>query len=108
MSVESVFIEAAEGLSFCELIDTNGNSRLVELYMVYTSRRGKRLFHCYQSRGYSRSGKPQGWKNPEVVSFASANLREETFTQSGEYNPFNTNMFPTVHFSIPTADGRQR
>ncbi|MDV2495720.1 MAG: hypothetical protein RX316_05850 [bacterium] len=108
MSVEDVFIKAAKGLNLCELIDVNGNGRLVEPYMVYTSNRGKRLFHCYQLSGYSKSGEPQGWKNPEERSFASANVREETFTQRREYNPFNMKMFPTVHFSISTADGRQR
>ena len=108
MSVESIFIEAAKSRRLCELIDRNGNRRLVEPYMVYSSVTGKRLFHCYQLEGYSKRGQSTGWKNPEVASFVHAVIREETFTPRIEYNPFNYEMFPIVYFSIPTIDGRQR
>jgi len=108
MSVETIFIQAAEESRLCELVDRGGNSRIVEPYMVYTSATGKRLFHCYQVEGYSKSGEPTGWKNPQVNSFTQTTIRNGTFTPRPEYNPFNYNMFPVVHFSIPTVDGRQR
>ena len=108
MSVEQTFIKAGETLALCELIDQKGNRRLVEPYMVYTSSQKKRLFHCYQIEGYSESKVPSGWKNPEIKSFRQATIQDKTFIQRKEYNPFNNSMFPTVHFSIPTADGRKR
>lgn len=95
-------------MNLCELEDQTGNKRLVQPYMVYTSATGKRLFHCYQLEGYSESGEPTGWKNPQVDSFIKAKIRDEIFVQRREYNPFNYDMFPFVHFSIPTIDGRQR
>ena len=108
MSIESTFIQAAKSLNLCELIDHSENRRLVEPYMVYTSATGKRLFHCYQLQGYSKSGQPTGWKNPQVNSFAQAIIRDEAFTPRREYNPFNYEMFPVVYFSIRTINGRQR
>ena len=108
MNIESTFVQAAKNLNLCDLIDHRGNKRIVEPYMVYSSATNKRLFHCYQLQGYSKSGQPVGWKNPQVNSFAQAILRDETFTPRKEYNPFNYEMFPVVYFSIPTIDGRQR
>ncbi len=108
MNVEPIFIQAAKGMRVCELIDRSGNKRLVEPYMVYSSATGKRLFHCYQIQGHSKSGNPTGWKNPEVNSFTQAIIHDRTFTSRREYNPFNYEMFSIVYFSIPTIDGRQR
>ncbi|MBW1953947.1 MAG: hypothetical protein JRI66_12860 [Deltaproteobacteria bacterium] len=108
MTVEDIFINAARLFKICKLIDNCGNIRIVEPYMVYTSATGKRLFHCYQLEGYSTSKQVPGWKNPEVSSFVSAIILEQSFSQRPEYNPFNMKMFPKVHFALPTYDGRQR
>jgi hypothetical protein len=108
MSVEMVFVQAAKNLNLCELTDRSGNRRVVEPYMVYSSATGKRLFHCYQIGGYSKSGEPVGWKNPQVNSFSQAVISTETFIPRKEYNPFNHDMFPVVHFAIPTVDRRER
>lgn len=108
MHVEQIFINAARLFKLCKLIDVNGNIRLVEPYMFCTSAKNKRLFHCYQLEGYSRSGNIPGWKNPEVSSFVNAIMVDKSFFQRPEYNPFNIKMFPIVHFSLPTFDGRQR
>ncbi len=108
MDVEKTFIGAAKDLKLCELVSKTGGTHLVEPYMVYLSVTGKRLFHLYQIRGHSRSGEPTGWKNPRVSSFAHAMIKEEAFSPRREYNPFNHEIFPTVYFSIPAADGRQR
>ena len=108
MNIEKTFIQAANTLNICELIDHSGNRRVVEPYIVYSSATGKRLFHCYQLQGYSKSSKPIDWKNPQVNSFMQAKLRDETFIPRKEYNPFNYEMFPVVYFSIPTIHGRQR
>jgi hypothetical protein len=108
MSAESTFIEAGRNYNLCTLTDLEGNTRTVEPYMVYTSAREKKLFHCYQVAGFSESGQATGWKNPEIAAFLSAEALADTFAPRDEYNPFNYKMFPVVHFSIPTRNGRQR
>lgn len=60
MNIKTTFIKATKSLSLCELIDHSGNRRIVELYMAYSSAAGKRLFHCYQLKGYSKSGQITG------------------------------------------------
>jgi len=104
MSVESTFIQSARDRRLCELVDQEGNLRLVEPYMVYTSAKGKRIFHCYQVGGYSASGETSGWKNLSVDSFVKARETEYTFKVRDEYFPFNKDLFPTVHFAVPPND----
>ena len=101
MSVESDFVAAARQHRVCRITDASGSSREVEPYMVYISPKGKRLFHCFQLRGFSESGKPIGWKNPEVASFLRAEQLAGTFSIRPEYNPGNTKMFPEIIFSLP-------
>jgi hypothetical protein len=101
-------MDAGTAHQLCELVDTTGRTRLVEPYMVYQSSRGKNLFHCYQTGGYSKSGRVIGWKNPEVASFVRASIHNEPFVPRVEYNPFNLEMFPVVYFSLPTREGRTR
>jgi len=108
MNPENIFIGSAKLLKACRLKDAQGNTRTVEPYMVYVSSQGKRLFHCYQLSGFSERGQVVGWKNPEVGLFQLAEILEEFFAVRPGYNPFNSKMFPVVHFSIPTYDGRQR
>lgn len=108
MNVELNFIKAAESRKLCELIDQNGNKRLVEPYMVYSSATGKRLFHCYQIYGHSESNHPSRWKNIQVDEFIQATIQDKAFIARKEYNPFNYEIFPKVYFSIPTFDGRQK
>lgn len=108
MSVEEVFIRAARARHLCELTDASGARRLVEPYMVFTSSRGKRLFHCYQLTVYGWPGRRRGWRNPPVSGIVSAQPIEAAFTIRRTYNPFNEALFPKVHFAVPTADGRQR
>ncbi len=108
MSTKDIFIEAANQLKLLQLFDFNGNSRVIEPYMIYDSAKGKVCFHCYQWQGYSESGKVEGWKNPEMDSFEYGVIVNRTFTPRKEYNPFNEKMFANVHFAIPTIDGRQR
>lgn len=101
--IESRFVAAAKAGVLCELTDGQGRFRIVEPYMVYESSRGKRLFHCYQIDGYSESGKPAGWKNPEVFSFSAARVTQTSFRQRPEYNPANERMFPVIYFALKKA-----
>lgn len=106
--VESVFIAAGKVLSLVWLTEPSGRYRIVEPYMVYRSSTGKRLFHFYQIGGYSAGGRLRGWKNPEVGAFDSAQIVDQRFIPREDYNPFNEEMFPDVHFAVQTRDGRQR
>jgi hypothetical protein len=108
MTLEERVVQAARGFALCELTDSEGNIRTIEPYMVYTSTKGKRLFHCYQLSGFSERGQTQGWKNPEVESFVEVQVLQDKFEPRPEYNPFNLKMFPVVHSAIPTIDGKQR
>lgn len=106
--VEEAFIAAARAGTLVWLTEPSGRYRVVEPYMVFLSTTGKRLFHAYQVGGYSAGAILRGWKNPEVAVFDSAQPLDQRFIPRADYNPFNEEMFPTVLFSIPTRDGRQR
>jgi len=108
MSFENELKKSATNRHLCWITDINGNRRLVEPYMVYTSSRDHRLFHCFQLEGYSMSGAGTGWKNPKVSNFISAEETDMLFKIRDEYNPFNYEMFPRVHFALPDANGSQR
>jgi len=108
MPTQQTFINAATDLKLLKLIDYDGNHRIVEPYMIYDSAKGKFCYHVFQLDGFSDSGKAIGWKNPEVESFEFSEIIETSFRQRNEYNPFNEKMFVTVHFAIPTIDGRKR
>jgi hypothetical protein len=106
--VERGFVEAAKAGVTCVLVDHYGRQRSVEPYMVYRSSRGKRLFHCFRTTGYSKSGVREGWKNPEVADFSSITVTDIKFRQRPEYNPANTKMFIEVFFALPKWGGAGR
>jgi len=108
MSFESELIKSATNRHLCWITDINGNRRLVEPYMIYTSSRGHRLFHCFQLEGYSVSGARTGWKNPKISNFISSEETDMLFEIRDEYNPFNYDMFPVVHFALPDSNGNHR
>jgi hypothetical protein len=99
-TIENAFQLAATGGNIIELIDGNGRRRIVEPYMIYTTGKGKRCFHCYQLDGFSESGNSIGWKNPEIESFRNATILDGAFAIRREYNPGNSKMFPDIHFRI--------
>jgi hypothetical protein len=106
--VESTFIRAAMARRLVWLTEPSGRYRIVQPYMVYRSPKGRRLFHFYQVGGYSAGSIIRGWRNPEVASFDSAQLLDESFEPRPDYNPFNEWMFPEVIYAVPTVDGRER
>lgn len=103
--VEESFKEAALSRLLCELIDGEGNTRLVEPYMVFGSSRGKRQFHCFQRSGYSEHNRNYGWKNIDVSGITSINITEKQFSQQPDYNPMNERNFPVVFFAAPKVGG---
>jgi hypothetical protein len=62
----------------------------------------------YQIKGYSESGEPTGWKNPESETIVSVIPLLDSFEVRQEYNPLNRRMFVSVLFALPNADGTER
>lgn len=85
----------------CELTDQEGNTRLVEPYMIFDSTRGKRQFHCFQVEGHSSSNHHFSWKNLDVSDVVSVTPTGTRFQIRASYNPGNRRNFPVVHFAIP-------
>lgn len=102
MTIEETFIQAAKNKRMVELVEAEGQARIVEPYMVYVSSTGERLFHCYQLGGFSQShGKdPIGWRNPKISDFTLARELIATYKPREGYNPENRKSFPAVIFAI--------
>ncbi len=102
MPADTVFMKSGNLLRVCELTDTDGNAARIEPYLIFTSGRNRRCCHYYQL------SEPAGWKTTELRFVASVRMLEERFLQRKEYDPFDKERFPLVHFSVPTLDGRLR
>jgi hypothetical protein len=107
-SIDDQFSDAAKANRKVVLRDKEGNERVVEPYMIYTSPKGKRCLHVYQTGGYSKSGKAEGFRNPALEEVSTLEVLAETFVIRKEYNPHNEAQFPEVHFSLPDASGGKR
>lgn len=90
----------------CEVTFREGKTALVEPYAIYTAETKRRLYLWYQLA--SDPPEEPGWKSPEAVQVVSARVRDETFSPRPQYDPFDSQKYPVMHFCIPTADGRQR
>lgn len=103
MTVEEIYIQAAQNRHLVELEDADGKARVVEPYMVHVSTTGDHLFHCYQLSGFSRSHteEPAGWRNPKAESFTAARELSVAFRPRKGYNPYNRKFFPKVIFTLP-------
>jgi hypothetical protein len=102
MSAEAVFMKAGNLHRLCEFAGTDGSVTLAEPYCIYTSARNKYCYLFYQIT------EPQGWKELESRHVASVKLKEAGFKTRTDYDPFDKNRFPVMHYSIPTEDGRLR
>lgn len=100
MTSQSQLCDAVARRNIVTIQDRNGRTRVVEPYMVYDTSTGKRCLHCYQLSGYSSSGQPIGWKNPQLTDISAVMVHAETFQQRSEYNPFNREMFPQIHCQV--------
>lgn len=90
----------------CEVKFRDGKVATVEPYVIYTAESKRRLYLWFQLS--SEPPEEPGWRTPEAAYLVSGNLCEATFTPRADYDPFDRKKFPTMHYSIPTADGRQR
>jgi len=108
MSIEKDLIKAAKSRHKCWIIDKENNKRFIEPYMIFTSSKGNRLFHCFQIKGYSSRKKETEWKCPKLADYSIIRETDEKFEIRKDYNPFNMDMFPIVHFSLPNAKGENR
>src|SRR5690349_10755284 len=91
----------------CLMTLTSGETVTVEPYAIYTSSKKRRHYLWFQIPGPDPE-EQGGWKHPEAVTIASAALAEDSFDVRRDYDPFDKEKFPMVHYSVPTHDGRQR
>jgi hypothetical protein len=104
MSAEAVFMRCGNLRKVCEVKDSAGNLLLVEPYAIFTSIKKRKHVHFYQLSGPGG----EGWKTPESRDLVAGRMLEDTFTPRSGYDPFDKQLFPVMHYSIPTHDGRQR
>src|SRR5262249_30557143 len=106
MSVEAVLMKCGNLRRTCEVTLAGGKVVVVEPYAIYTATTKRKHFLWFPvSKGGDE--KP-GWRYPEAASVVSAKPREESFTPRRDYDPFDRERLPVVHYSIPMHDGRQR
>jgi hypothetical protein len=106
--VERTFMQAAESGRLVRLSEEDGQTRLVEPYMVYLTSAGRRLLHMYQLEGYSAHGHPRDWKNAEPSRFIGAVVESQPYSPRPDYNPFNEKQFPFVVYAASNASGERR
>lgn len=94
----------------CEITFRDGRTVVVEPYAIFTGESKRRLYMWYQLSSDPPEEKEgnTGWRTPEAAHVASAKLCDTPFTVRRDYDPFDRKRMPMVHYSIPTADGRQR
>jgi hypothetical protein len=107
MSTELVFMDAGDKRMQCDLDLRDGNSVTVEPYAIFTSAKKRRCLLYYQ---LSRAGAQadRGWRQLEAIGVRAAKVLDRPFTIRRDYNPFDKMTYVMAHYSLPTADGRQR
>lgn len=106
MPAESIFMKGGNLRRHCAVKFHDGRTAVVEPYLIYTAENKRRRYLWYQLS--SEPAEEAGWRNPEAAHVASAKLLDSTFTPRAGYDPFDRKRYPVMHYSIPTADGRQR
>jgi hypothetical protein len=106
MPAESIFMKGGNLRRLCEVKFRDGKTAIVEPYVIYTGENKRHLFLWYQLS--SDPPEDAGWRSPEAAYVVSAKLLDQTFQPRPEYDPFDRKKYPVMHYSIPTADGRQR
>ncbi|MCC6365669.1 MAG: hypothetical protein IT165_19320 [Bryobacterales bacterium] len=107
MSIEAVLMKAGNLRRLCEATLDDGAVLTVEPYAIYTARTKRRHFLWFQVAS-SKPGENAGWRQPEAASVKSVKMCEESFRPRPEYDPFDREKLPVVHYAAPTHDGRQR
>lgn len=102
MSAETVFMKAGNLRRLCEITASDGSTIQAEPYAIFTSPRNKHCYLCYQLT------EPQGWKELESRLVKAVKLQQDGFKPRPDYDPFDKNRFPVMHYSVPTQDGRLR
>ena len=105
MAVEAVLIKGGNLRRMCEVTLADGKEVTVEPYAIYTAPTKRRHYLWFQ---VSDLADDSGWRNPEARTVTAAKLTESSFNTRREYDPFDRDKFPVVHYAVPTHDGRQR
>ena len=71
--------------------------RIVEPFACGYGRKGNLLLRAFQIEGYSKSGKPLGWKLFRVDKISQLRILEEIFNDYREgYNPLGDSQIPNI------------
>ncbi|MBD3213245.1 MAG: hypothetical protein GF311_11615 [Candidatus Lokiarchaeota archaeon] len=71
----------------------DGGERVVEPFCYGRNRKGTELLRAYQIRGFSKSGRPVGWKLFDVQKISSLQVVDKLFDGSRpQYNPNDSAM----------------
>ena len=77
-----------------------GGTKIVEPYLVFESKDGKRLLHGWQRSGAWKTSPPPDWTNLSLSKIASMTLTNEKFDHPHpEYDP-RSDRFHRVLFHI--------
>jgi len=77
-------------------IEYNGGTRIIEPHCYGEGTKGQELLRCYQTSGYSESGK-MGWKLMRVEDIGHMGPTGDSFSRPREgYNPNGDKAIPTV------------
>ncbi|MCZ2148347.1 MAG: hypothetical protein LC126_11280 [Bryobacterales bacterium] len=107
MSIEAVLMKAGNLRRLCEAALDDGAVLTVEPYAIFTAQTKRRHFLWFQVSS-SKPAENAGWRQPEAASVKSVKIRGESFRPRPEYDPFDREKLPVVHYAAPTHDGRQR
>jgi hypothetical protein len=71
----------------------DGGERVVEPFCYGKNHKGTELLRAYQIRGFSKSGRPTGWKLFDVKKIRSLKTEKDVFNGSRpQYNPNDSAM----------------
>lgn len=101
MGAENTLMKAGNLQRVCELT-TNQGTVLVEPYAIAISAKGRRELLCYHL-----ADEP-AWRTIEMRFITAVRMLDATFKIRTDYDPFDRNRFPVMHYSVATHDGRQR
>jgi len=107
MSQDATFIKGGNLLRVCEVTLAGGSKVTVEPYAIFTSPKKRRHYLWFRTSRSDPDDRP-AWESPDASSVKLIRLTEDSFKIRRDYDPFDKEKLPVVHFSVPMHDGRQR
>jgi hypothetical protein len=74
-------------------VSNEPSAREIDPHIVYEASTGNVLVNCFQTGGYSKSGKLPNWRYQVVADITSVEILEECFSVHKDFNPSNKEMY---------------